>query len=69
MVEQAEEYMTVNAARKRLGVSTNKMAAWIREGVLPTIPSPFNKRAKLVRLSDVEALLRAPRPKPLPVAA
>lgn len=68
MGEPAEEYVTVNTARKLLGVSTNKMAAWIREGLLPTTDSPFNKRAKLVRLADVERLLAAPRPKPIPVA-
>lgn len=61
MSSTGEEYMTVSAARERLGISKGLMARWIRDGVLKTIASPFNKRAKLVLRADVEELARQPR--------
>lgn len=53
----ADEYITVGEARARLGVSGPKMAQLIREGVLTTAGSPLDKRVKLVRVADVEALM------------
>lgn len=58
---EADEYMTVTAARARLGISKGLMTRWIRDGILPTVESPYNKRAKLVRVSDVERLEKLPR--------
>lgn len=51
-----DEYMTVGEARERLGVSKPKMAQLIRDGLLPAMESPLDKRVKLVRAADVEAL-------------
>jgi hypothetical protein len=53
---QAKDLMTVGEARARLGVGKRKMAALIAQGVLPTQPDPLDKRIKLVRRADVEAL-------------
>lgn len=50
------ELLTVGEARARLGVSKPKMAQLIREGILATTDSPLDRRVKLVRLADVEAL-------------
>jgi hypothetical protein len=39
-----------------LGISKPKMAQLIRDGVLATVTSPLDRRVKLVRVADVEAL-------------
>jgi hypothetical protein len=52
----ANEYVTVGRARERLGISKPKMAQLIRDGVLATVTSPLDKRVKLVRVADIEAL-------------
>ena len=62
------EYMTATEARILLGISKAKMAQLIRDKVLPTEESLLNKRVKLVRRTDVEALAARPRPK-LPAVA
>jgi hypothetical protein len=49
-------FMTAGEARAQLGISPKKLAALIREGVLTTEPDPLDKRVKLVRRADVEAL-------------
>ena len=56
MTEEGE-YLTATQARDLLGVSQGKMTALIREGQLPTYPDPLNKRIKLIKKSDVDALL------------
>jgi hypothetical protein len=56
MTEEGE-YLTATQARDLLGVSQGKMTALIREGQLQTYPDPLNKRIKLIKKSDVDALL------------
>jgi DNA-binding MarR family transcriptional regulator len=53
---QQSEYMTITEAREELGVNKVRMADLIRRGYLPTETNPFDRRSKLVRRSDVEAL-------------
>jgi len=53
-----DEVITAEEARKRLGVSKNKMAEWLHYGKLPSGPSEFDRRVKLVRVQDVERLQR-----------
>jgi len=55
-----EEYVTVEEARKILDVSKAKMATWIRDGVLHAEENVFNKRQKLIKRSEVEALKQRP---------
>jgi hypothetical protein len=50
------QLMTIGAAREILGVSKKKMAALIADGDLATESDPLDKRVKLVRRADVEAL-------------
>ena len=68
MTEEVE-YVTATQARDLLGVSQGKMTALIREGQLPTYPDPLNKRIKLIKKSDVDALLAqsASQRKPLQI--
>ena len=56
------EYMTVSEAAAYLGVSNPKMTRLIQSGVLPTVENVLDKRSKLVRRADVEALRRQGRP-------
>ncbi len=56
------EYLTVGEARALLGISNKTMARLISEGMLSTIGDPLDKRLKLVKRADVEALAaRSPK--------
>ena len=60
--DQDEEFLTVAEVREELGVSGRKMASLISEGILPTVPHALDKRSKLIRRRDVEALkVRLPK--------
>jgi hypothetical protein len=52
------EYITVADARDYLGVSKRKIAQLVAEGALPAEPNPLDKRSKVLRRADVEALKR-----------
>ena len=52
-----EELMTVKEARALLGIGARKIAALIASGALPTQPDPLDERVKLIKRSDVDALL------------
>ncbi len=52
----AGDRITVGEAQKLLGVSKKKIAALIESGELPAEPDPLDRRFKLVKRSDVEAL-------------
>lgn len=51
-----DEYITATEARKRLGITEYMLAKLLREGTLPWTPDPYNKNAKLVKVSEVEQL-------------
>jgi hypothetical protein len=56
-----DEYMSTTQARKLLNVSPAKMARLIAEGVLTYYIHPLDKRKKLVKMQEVQALKeRAP---------
>jgi excisionase family DNA binding protein len=50
------EFMTLTAAAEALGVSRFKISRLIRDGELQAFVSPLDRRQRLVRRSDVEAL-------------
>jgi excisionase family DNA binding protein len=52
----SDELMTIAEATQYLGISNKTMARLIREGALPWQHDPLDKRSKLVKRSDVEAL-------------
>lgn len=63
MEKTPETFLTATQAREKMGVSKGKMTAMIRDHEIPTYPDPRNKRAKLIKQSDVDAWLeRAVRP-------
>jgi hypothetical protein len=45
-------------AQKMLGISKQKMADLLSEGIIPFELDPLDKRVKLVRLEDVTRLLK-----------
>lgn len=63
MVEQQQEpaYLTVNEVAERLNVSRWKVTQWIKDGILTTVDSHYDKSVKLIRLEDVQRLAREPR--------
>jgi excisionase family DNA binding protein len=61
--EVAEEYLTVNEARELLGVSQSKLWRLLKDGTLLWVPDPLDKRAKLIKRTDLEALLSKTRRK------
>ena len=50
------EYMTVAEAQAVLGVTKRKAADLIKRGDLHAEENPFDRRSKLVRRAEVEAL-------------
>jgi excisionase family DNA binding protein len=58
MAGQETEYMTVAEARDTLGVSKKKIAQLIEAGTLAAEDNPLDKRSKIIKRADVEALRR-----------
>jgi excisionase family DNA binding protein len=56
MTKQEDELMTAGEAREYLGVGKQKMARLLVDGTLPSEPDPLDRRIRLVKRSDVEAL-------------
>lgn len=52
----ADEKMTIAEVREYLGVSNKKMSRILSEGELTATVDPLDKRVKLVKRRDVEAL-------------
>ncbi len=50
------EMLTVQEAAEYLGVSRFKLARLIRDGELVTYTTPLDRRQRLLRLSDLDAL-------------
>ncbi len=53
---QERDIVTVAEARAYLGIGNKKMARLLADGILHWEPDPLDKRAKLVKRSEVEAL-------------
>lgn len=56
--ENGDELISVGEARKILHVSPMRMAALIANGALKAEQNPLDRRGKLLRRSEVEALAR-----------
>jgi len=57
----ATEYLTINQAAEQLGVDRRRLRTLIQEGKLETFENPLDKRAKLIRVSDIQRLSLYPR--------
>lgn len=56
------EVMKLSQAHKYLGVSHHKITTLVHRGLLPFSRSELDQRVKLVRKSDLDALMRKARP-------
>ena len=63
MVPNIGDYVTMTEAQEILGVSRFKIWQLVKQGTLETFRSELDRREKLIRRSDLEALRR-----PLPMA-
>lgn len=66
--DPGSEFVTVAQARELLGVTPRKMADMLKRGALASEENPFDRRGKLVKRADVEAL-RAKQPRDTKEAA
>ena len=55
------DYLPLIDAAKYLGVSRVKLSQLAKEGVIPFATSVLDKRVKLFKRADLDALRRAPR--------
>lgn len=58
----SDEYLQLTEAAKYLGVSRVKLSQLAREGTVPYVTSPLDKRVKLFNRKELDELRRAPRP-------
>jgi len=49
-------------AAEYVGVSRVKLSQLVKEGVIPYVTSPLDKRMKLFKRGDLDLLKNAPRP-------
>ncbi len=57
---ETEEFVTLTEAQDRLGISRFKMTQLVRDGRVALYLNELDRREKLVRVADIDAL-RAPR--------
>lgn len=57
MAEESE-YISVAEARDILGVSPTRMAEMLKRGEIQSEPNPVDRRGKLIKRAEVEALAR-----------
>lgn len=55
-----DQYIPLNEAMHRLGISKATMAKLVKAGDIPYVTSKLDKRKKLVLISDVEKLIQEP---------
>lgn len=55
-MSEDDEYISVAQAREILGVSEPKMAQLLKSGQLASEPNPVDRRGKILKRSEVEAL-------------
>lgn len=54
--EEQDKYITLKLAKQLLGVGDHTLTNLLTSGELPSVEHPFNRRKKLVRLSDINRL-------------
>ena len=59
----SDDYLPLEQAAEYLGVSRPKLTRLVREGAISYSTSPLDKRLKLFRRFDLDALKRIPMPK------
>jgi predicted GIY-YIG superfamily endonuclease len=54
--DEEDKYITLDVAKRLLGVGSHTMTTLLATGELPFIENPFNRRQKLIRLSDLHRI-------------
>ena len=57
------DYMKISEARQRLGIGSAKMSQLLSSRILIAINNDLDKRSKLVKTEDVEALAQRTKPR------
>jgi predicted site-specific integrase-resolvase len=58
----SDDYLPLMRAAEYVGVSRVKLAQLAKEGTIPYVTSPLDKRVKLFKRADLDQLRSAPRP-------
>ena len=58
----SDDYLPLMRAAEYVGVSRVKLAQLAKEGTIPYVTSPLDKRVKLFKRTDLDRLRNAPRP-------
>lgn len=58
MPENRDEFLTLGEAQDRLGVSRFKITQLVKEGKLTVYRSDLDRREKLVKVSELDALTK-----------
>lgn len=64
----SDDYLPLMQAAEYIGVSRVKLAQLVKEGTIPYVTSPLDKRVKLFKRADLDQLRNAPRPPQAPSA-
>jgi excisionase family DNA binding protein len=51
-----EQALTMTAAARQLGITRTTLRRLVREGVLPTLDNPLDRRQRLIPVSAIEQL-------------
>ena len=52
-----EQWITMKAAAKRLGIPANKISRWANRDLIHSKPNPFDRRSRLVDLVELQEKL------------
>lgn len=58
----SDDYLPLIRAAEYVGVSRVKLGQLVKEGAIPYVTSPLDKRVKLFKRADLDQLRSAPRP-------
>ena len=58
----SDDYLPLMRAAEYVGVSRVKLGQLVKEGTIPYVTSPLDKRVKLFKRADLDVLRSAPRP-------
>lgn len=53
----AEQWVTMKVAAEKLGIPANRISRWANKGLLQVKPNPFDRRSRLVDLTELQEKL------------
>ncbi len=52
-----EQWVPMNVAAKRLGITLNRISRWANKGLIQTRENPFDRRSRLVDIAEIQEKL------------